>query len=60
MPSVAVLLVPKLTVISDPDTIELVAVKVNDEPAFSAILVALTVKVIVGVDSLSLIVIVTD
>ena len=56
----AVLLVPKLTVISDPETIELVAVKVNDEPAFSAILVALTVKVIVGVDSLSLIVIVTD
>ena len=56
----AVLPVPKLTVISDPEAIELVAVKVNEEPAFSAILVALTAKVIVGVDSLSLIVMVTD
>ena len=59
MPSVAVLAVPKLTVISDPETIELVAVKVSDEPAFSAILVALTASVTVGADSFSVIVIVT-
>ena len=41
-------------------TIELVAVKVNDEPAFSAILEAEDVNVIVGELSFSVIVIVTD
>ena len=51
---------PKLTVIFALETIELVAVNVKEEPAFSAILEALTVKVIVGVASLSLIVMVTD
>ena len=49
-----------VTVMSEPETIELVAVKVKDEPAFSAIDVALTVNVTVGVASLSFIVIVTD
>ena len=37
-----------------------VAVKVNDEPAFSAMDVALVASVTVGADSLSVIVIVTD
>ena len=37
-----------------------VAVNVKDEPAFSAIVVALTDKVTVGADSFSVIVIVTD
>ena len=41
-------------------TIELVAVNVNEEPAFSAILEADVVKVIVGELSFSVIVIVTD
>ena len=49
-----------VTVMSEPETIELVAVKVKDEPAFSAIDVAPTVNVTVGVASLSFIVIVTD
>ena len=48
------------TVMSEPETIELVAVNVRDDPAFSAMDVALTVNVTVGVASLSLIVIVTD
>ena len=37
-----------------------VAVNVNDDPAFSAIDVALVVKVTVGADSFSVIVMVTD
>ena len=41
-------------------TIELVAVNVNEEPAFSAILEADVAKVIVGELSFSVIVIVTD
>ena len=49
-----------VTVISSSATIELVAVKVNDDPAFSAILEAEVAKVIVGELSFSLIVIVTD
>ena len=49
-----------VTVMSEPETIELVAVRVKDDPAFSAIDVALTVNVTVGVASLSFIVIVTD
>ena len=48
-----------LTVISSSATIELVAVKVKDEPAFSAILKAEDVNVIVGELSFSVIVIVT-
>ena len=41
-------------------TIELVAVNVKDDPAFSAILVAEVANVTVGALSFSLIVIVTD
>ena len=41
-------------------TIELVAVKVSEEPAFSAMLVADVAKVTVGELSFSVIVIVTD
>ena len=46
--------------ISSSATIELVAVKVNDDPAFSAIEDAEVDKVIVGELSFSVIVIVTD
>ena len=60
MPSVPVPLVEKVTVISSSATIELVAVKVKDVPAFSAILVADVASVIVGELSFSVIVIVTD
>ena len=49
-----------VTVISSSATIELVAVSVNDEPAFSAILVADVANVTVGELSFSVIVIVTD
>ena len=49
-----------LTVISSSAAIELVAVKVKDDPAFSAILVAEVARVIVGELSFSVIVIVTD
>ena len=49
---------PTVTVSSTaPDN---VAVNVKDEPAFSAIDVALTLKLTVGADSLSEIVMVTD
>ena len=41
-------------------TIELVAVKVRDDPAFSAIVVAEVANVTVGALSFSVIVIVTD
>ena len=51
---------PKDTVTASSTIIERVAVNVKDDPAFSAIDVALTVKVTVGVASLSFIVIVTD
>ena len=60
MPSVPVPLVEKVTVISSSATIELVAVSVNEDPAFSAILVADVARVIVGELSFSVIVIVTD
>ena len=46
--------------ISSSATIELVAVRVSEEPAFSAILEADDVRVIVGALSFSVIVIVTD
>ena len=49
-----------VTVISSSATIELVAVKVRDDPAFSVILEADDVRVIVGELSFSVIVIVTD
>ena len=49
-----------LTVISSSAAIELVAVKVKDDPAFSAIEVAEVARVIVGELSFSVIVIVTD
>ena len=49
-----------LTVISSSATIELVAVKVKDEPAFSAIVVAEVANVTVGELSFSEIVIVND
>ena len=52
--------VSKETVISEPEIIELVAVNVIDEPAFSAIVDALAAKVIVGVASLSTIVTVEE
>ena len=52
--------VPIVTVTSSSTTPDKVAVKVNDDPALSAILVALTVKVTVGADSFSVIVTVTD
>ena len=48
------------TVISSSATIELVAVKVNDEPAFSTIELAEVANVIVGELSFSVMVIVTD
>ena len=49
-----------LTVISSSATIELVAVKVNDDPVCSRILELEVVNVMVGALSFSLIVIVTD
>ena len=49
-----------MTVISSSATIELVAVSVSEDPAFSAILDADDVRVIVGELSFSVIVIVTD
>ena len=55
----AVPAVSKATVISASVVPDNVAVKVNDDPEFSAILVALTASVTVGADSLSVIVIVT-
>ena len=60
MPSVPVPLVEKLIVISSSATIELVAVSVNDVPAFSAILEADVARVIVGELSFSVMVMVTD
>ena len=60
MPSVAVPEVSNDTVISEPETIELVAVNVIEEPAFSAMLDELAAKEIVGAASLSIIVIVED
>ena len=60
MPSVPVPLVDIETVISSSATIELVAVKVSEEPAFSAIEVAEVASVTVGELSFSVIVIVTD
>ena len=60
MPSVPVPLVEIVTVISSSATIELVAVSVSEEPAFSAIELAEDDKVIVGELSFSVIVIVTD
>ena len=56
MPSVAVPEVSNDTVMSEPEIIELVAVKVIDDPEFSAILDALAANVIVGAASLSTIV----
>ena len=53
-------LVEIVTVISSSATIELVAVSVSEDPAFSAILDADDVSVIVGELSFSVIVIVTD
>ena len=52
--------VSKDIVISDPDIIELVAVSVTEEPAFSSILVVLVASVTVGAASLSIIVISDD
>ena len=49
-----------LTVISSSAAIELVAVRVNEEPEFSAIEVAEVANVTVGELSFSVIVIVTD
>ena len=60
MPSVPVPLVDIVTVISSSATIELVAVKVKDDPAFSAMLEAEDARVIVGELSFSVIVMVTD
>ena len=60
MPSVAVPLVPIVTVISSSAAIELVAVSVKDVPAFSAIEVAEVANVTVGELSFSVMVIVTD
>ena len=60
MPSVPVPLVEKVTVMSSSATIELVAVSVKDDPAFSAIEVAEVDNVIVGELSFSVIVMVTD
>ena len=48
------------TVMSEPDTMELVAVRVIDDPAFSAILDALAANVIVGAASSSIIVMVFE
>ena len=53
-------LVPKDTVTSAVVATDKVAVSVRELPAFSAIDVALVVRVTVGADSLSVIVIVTD
>ena len=52
--------VSKDTVMSEPEIIELVAVNVIDEPAFSAILEELAASVIVGAASLSTIVTVDE
>ena len=60
MPSVAVPDVDNETVTASSAAPDNVAVKVNEDPAFSAIDVALTVRVTVGADSFSEIVIVTD
>ena len=60
MPSIPVPLVEIVTVISSSAAIELVAVRVKEDPAFSAILVSDDVSVIVGELSFSVIVIVTD
>ena len=60
MPSVAVPLVPILTVIASSAATELVAVRVKEDPAFSAILDADDVRVMVGADSFSVIVMVSD
>ena len=60
MPSNPVPLVDILTVMSSSAAMELVAVSVKDVPAFSAILEADDVRVIVGELSFSVIVIVTD
>ena len=60
MPSVPVPLVEIVTVISSSAAIELVAVRVKEDPAFSAILESDDVSVIVGELSFSVIVIVTD
>ena len=60
MPSVPVPLVEIVIVISSSATIELVAVRVNEDPAFSAIEVAEVANVIVGELSFSIIVMVTD
>ena len=51
---------PKVTVTSAVVATDKVAVSVKDDPAFSAIDVALVVNVTVGADSFSVIVIVTD
>ena len=59
MPSVPVPLVDIETVISSSATIELVAVNVNDDPAYSAIEFAEVASVTVGALSFSVIVIVT-
>ena len=60
MPSVPVPLVDIETVMSSSAAIELVAVRVNEDPAFSAIEVAEVANVMVGELSFSVIVIVTD
>jgi hypothetical protein len=61
VPSVPVPPVPSIdTVTSSKVALPIVAVNVNDEPAFSAILFALLVNVTDGALSLSVIVIVTD
>ena len=60
MPSIPVPLVSITTVMSSSAAIELVAVNVRDDPAFSAIEVAEVARVIVGELSFSVIVIVTD
>ena len=51
---------PKLTVTSSSATCEIVAVKVNEDPAFSAIEVAEVANVTVGELSFSVMVMVTD
>ena len=60
MPSVPVPVVDIVIVISSSATIELVAVRVIEDPAFSAMLVAEVANVTVGALSFSFIVIVTD
>ena len=59
VPSVAVPEVSKATVIVESVAPDKVAVNVKDDPAFSAILVALTASVTAGADSFYVIVIVT-